>query len=456
MRRILIVCPQFVPVNSADMHRVRQCLPYLRAFGWEAVVLAIDARRCEAPIDPLLQQTVPSDVRVVRTGALAQAFTRRFGLGNVDLRALPFIAAAGSRLLARERFDLVFFSTTAFSLAALGPRWHRRFGVPFVMDLQDPWLSDYYDRPGAPAPPGGSLKYALSRRLAATLEPYTMRHVARVISVSPAYPVDLQRRYGWMRPEQFSVIPFGAAEVDFELLARSRVSQPVFDPRDGYEHWVYVGRAGGDMAFALTALFSALRSAREADPGRFAGLRLHFVGTDYAPGARARKTVEPIAQACGVDDLVSELPHRLPYFQALQCLLDAQALIVPGSDDPGYTASKLFPYILAKRPLLAIFHEQSSVMDVLRRTGAGVAIGFRTGEPVGDVATRIQTAWLGGPVRRVPSTDWGVFEQYTAREMTRRLCAVFDDVLSRRQQTQESTFGSETGSKAMSRRVIER
>ena len=347
----------------------------------------------------------------------------------MDLRALPYIARAGSRLLSRERFDLVFFSTTAFSLVALGPRWQRRFGVPFVMDLQDPWLSDYYDRPGAPPPPGGALKYALSKWLAATLEPYTMRHVARVVSVSPAYPVALQRRYGWMRPEQFAVIPFGAAEVDFQILARSPVRHSVFDPRDGNEHWVYVGRGGPDMAFALRAFFEALRSAREADPGTFAGIRVHFVGTDYAPGARARKTVEPIAESAGLGDIVFETPHRLPYFQALQCLTDAHALIIPGSDDPDYTASKLYPYVLAKRPLLAIFHERSSAVEVLRQSKSGVVVAFRTGETVLEVAARIRVAWLDGAGRRPPSTDWAAFEPYTAREMTRRLCAVFDDVV---------------------------
>ena len=71
MRRVLIVCPQFAPVSAADMHRVRQSLPYLGACGWEAVVLAIEPRRCESPVDPLLEQTIPSDTRVVRTGALA-------------------------------------------------------------------------------------------------------------------------------------------------------------------------------------------------------------------------------------------------------------------------------------------------------------------------------------------------------------------------------------------------
>src|SRR5260221_72781 len=134
------------------------------------------------------------------------------------------------------------------------------------------------------------------------------------------------------------------------------------------------------MGFALRAFFKALAAMVHKQPGLRQSLRLHFVGTDYAPAERAQKSVEPLAAEFGVADLVSEQPQRIPYFQALQCLLDADALIVPGSDDPGYTASKLYPYILARKPLLAVFHESSSVVSVLRATNAGTVVTFASEE----------------------------------------------------------------------------
>lgn len=418
------------------MHRVRQSLPYIRAEGWEPVVLAVDPDRCNAPRDPMLMKTVPEDVRVVRTSAFDRKKTRRFGLGDLALRSLLHMIRAGDRLLEDEPFDLVYFSTTAFSLAALGPRWQRRFGVPFVLDLQDPWLSDYYDRPAAPPPPGGRLKYGASRALARVLEPHAMRHVSHVIAVSPEYPEMLKRRYPWMRRAQFTVLPFGAPELDFEVLDRVAVRQSVFDPDDGLQHWVYAGRAGGDMERALTVLFTALRGVRETRPERVARLRLHFVGTDYAYGGRARKTVEPVARACGVDDLVDERPRRIAYFEALRCLVDADALVVPGSDDPGYTASKIYPYILARKPMLGVFHEKSSLVEVVRSSQSGTVVTFGEGEDLTTVARRVRERWFE-PRRwsAAPETDWSAFERYTARRMTRRQCEVFESVLERRGST---------------------
>ncbi|CAN5869211.1 hypothetical protein BH10CHL1_BH10CHL1_45790 [soil metagenome] len=429
MRKVLICSPRFPPTNAADMHRVRQSLPYFCDYGWQPTVLAAEPQYCEIPLDPLLEVSVPQKVRVKRVAALDVRKARRVGLANFDLRVLPFMARAGERLLSEEQFDLVYFSTTAFNLLSLAPYWKARFKVPYVIDLQDPWLSDYYQRPGSPLPPGGRLKYGVSQLLARLLEPLTLRHATHIISVSPAYPKMLMARYKWMKAENFTVLSFGAPQADFILLRRESISQTIFDPTDGYRHWIYVGVVGEIMHLALRAFFTALQQARRTTTD-YKDLRLHFIGTDYATDHRARKTVEPIAQACGVADLVEEHPQRIPYFEALQCLLDADALIVPGSDDPGYTASKLYPYILAQKPMLAIFHEESSVNDVLHCTKAGVAISFATGEDPAALAQRIEQAWFTPQAwKTVPNTDWNAFAPYTAQEMTRRQCEVFEKAI---------------------------
>ncbi|MCR6657361.1 MAG: hypothetical protein NVV63_16475 [Opitutus sp.] len=181
MRKVLIVSPHFAPVNAPDMHRVRLALPYLRELGWEPVVLCLDPATVEGAVfDPLLETTYPHDLRIVRVKGISPRATRWAGFGNLWLRVGRAFARAGERLLAAEKFDLVFISTTQFSAFGLGPRWKRRFGVPYVLDYQDPWINPYY-RDTKTRPPGGRLKFALSQWTARRIEPQALREAGRVV-----------------------------------------------------------------------------------------------------------------------------------------------------------------------------------------------------------------------------------------------------------------------------------
>jgi glycosyltransferase involved in cell wall biosynthesis len=432
MKRVLIISPNFPPVAYPDMQRVRMALPFFRECGWEVLVLKIDPAEQAGIKDPLLAVTVSPDVRVFQAGCIPAAFTSWAGVRSVGLRSFFHIAALGSRLIEAEQPDIVFFSTTMFPLFALGPYWLRKHRRPYVLDFQDPWVNDY---PSNGRRLRGGWKRWVSHWMANIMEPLAVRAAAHIICVSPAYPSMIRRRYPDVESDRFSVLPFGAAESDFEVVDRYKVRQSVFSLEDGYRHWVYVGRGGLDMALALRSLFCALRCARDAAPESVRNLRLHFVGTDYAGGAGAKKTVEPIADECGVGDLVIEQTERIPYFEALRCLRDADALIVPGSDDPGYTASKIYPYILAKKPLLAIFHEKSSVVQVLAATQAGTVVTFNEKDTSDSISTMIFERWFCGDWKADPPTKWSEFQRYTAREMTIRLCKCFDEVISARRVT---------------------
>lgn len=425
-RKILCVCPSFPPVAYPDCLRLRLTIPYFKEFNWKPTVLCIAPRFVEGPIDLKLEEILPKDLKIIYSYCLPADWSRSLGLGNLALRSIPFLIQSVAKLFEQKAFDLVFFSTTVFLSMVLGRYWLWRYRVPYVLDFQDPWLSNYQGERGSFYQ---SSKYKASQVLASVLEPFTLHRAAHIISVSPGYVDTLVKRYSWLLPERFTVLPFGAAETDFSALEQCPIKHSHFNPADGKQHWVYVGRGGSDMAFALRCLFQALKRSRQQEPQKFSNLMLHFIGTDYAP-TNVHKTVEPIAIECGIGDMVREHPHRIPYFEALQCLRDADALIVPGSDDPNYTASKIYPYILARKPLLAIFHEMSSVVSVLRATHAGTVVTFKTGQESAEVSEAISESWLRNLPPAIPTTDWEAFVPYTAREMTRRQCAIFEQCLN--------------------------
>lgn len=431
MKKVLCITPRFPPTNAAEHHRVRMALPYLKEFGWEAEILCVSHEYLENECDEYLLMTVPEDTKVSRSKALPYKLSRKIGLGNLGIRAWLYLHVEGKRLLQNGRFDLIFFSTTEFNLFSLGPLWKRRFGMPFIVDFQDPWLNDYYEQPGAPLPPGGRLKYRFNQMLAQWLEPKVMRHAAKTICVSPAYPKMLKNRYPYLQDDHFATIPFGVSEADFEVAKQAPLLDDLAEMMTAGRNWCYVGVVPESMNFALRSFFKAFAVVRNKWPGRFDDVKLQFVGTDYAPAGRSRKRVMPLAEEYGLSDIVVELTDRVPYFSALRLMLEGDALIIPGSDDPGYTASKIYPCILARKPLLTIFHQDSSVVEVMGKTRAGVNVFFAGTSPADMEACSAQiiSQWFESGCDKTPKTDWKAFEPYTAREMTRRVCKVFDAAL---------------------------
>lgn len=278
MPRLLIVSPHFPPVNTPDMQRIRMSLPHFADAGWEIVILTADDHEPMAPIEPDLLATVPATVRVVRAPIFSRKWSRFLGMNNLGLRGLPGFYLAGRELLGAQAFDLVYFSTTQFVVCALGRLWRAEFDVRYVIDLQDPWLSDYYQQPGAPKPPGG-WKYRFAHGLARIMERWTLFRVAHVISVSEHYLTVLRQRYPWFTAEQGSVLTFGTPDVDYTIARRQLATEPPVLPVGREFKIAYAGRLGPDMHPALDVLFAAVARFKDA-PRPFA---LYFFGTSYAP-----------------------------------------------------------------------------------------------------------------------------------------------------------------------------
>ncbi len=433
MKQLLIVSPHFAPVNAPDMQRVRMALPFLDELGWSATVLAVAPDLVEgAVIEPLLEHTYPSQTRVIRVRGISPKVTRWLGVGNLWWRCGRALRRAGDALLAREKFDLVFFSTTQFDSFTLGPRWRRRFGVPFVLDYQDPWVNDYY-RETHTRPPGGSFKFWLSQYTARRSEGAVLKSASSIVAVSAAYGPALGRRYPWLTPHLVKTIPFGASRTDLELARRHPPRHCLVPFGDGRIHHVYTGRCGPDMTMALTNLFRAFAEFRQTHPTEARAHHFHFIGTDYAPPPLGRFWALPIAGQEGVREHVSEHCYRVPYFEALHYLTRADALIVLGSNDPTYSASKIFPNLFAGRPLLTIAHKESAMLTFARGQGHRCSYGFGAdGDPPGSMAPQIRQEWFveQGFARLAPGAPEKL-DAHTAKTMTRELTDLFDEALTR-------------------------
>jgi hypothetical protein len=432
---VLIVSPSFPPMNSPDMQRVRMSLPCYSEYGWEPVVLTVAPEFQQGSREDELLTTVPDGITIFRTGAFSLKWSRRFGVGNLGLRSWCHLFFAGNRILRQGKIDLVFFSNTQFVTFTLGRIWRFLHGVPYVIDLQDPWRTDYYERPGSRRPPGG-WKYQFARLQAWLLERWSFRRMSGFISVSRQYIDDLRKRYHWFATIPCDEIRFGASEADLVSARCLPAGRYAKKERADSVRLIYTGAAGPIMPHSLSVLFGGLKQFRLKDPAGASRLSFEFLGTSYAAPGQGQKTVIPVAESFGVADQVLEVEHRLGHLECLQIQASADVLLVLGSSDFAYSPSKLYPYYLAGQPMLAVVFRESFLEAILHRLSCAVVVGFAEAEPkekaYDELCDFFNNALNKFPAGSLPKRNDALFRQeYLARTLTGRQCALFDQAVLR-------------------------
>jgi hypothetical protein len=431
VRQVLILGADFTPSSLPPALRIRFFAHHLAEFGWQPTVLTTDYRYYEHPVDFENEKLLPGTYRIIRTSAFSAGLTRVFGLGDLGLRSLWYHWLALKQLCKDNRFDLLVIPVPPYPTMLLGRLAHARFGLPYLIDYIDPWITKrYWKSPPEQRPP----KWFLASILAEVLEPVSLRRVSHITGVSAGTTASVLSRYPWLEGISASEIPYGGEPEDFEYLRRHPRLNPIFRPDDGLLHLSYVGACIPQMQATVRALFEAFRRGLQLEPSLFKRARLHFVGTTYAPQAEGRFQVLPLVREAGLDEYVDEHPARLPYLEAMQTQLDSHALLLVGSDAPHYTASKVFPGVLSRRPVLAIFHEASSVVSILQETRAGRVVTYDSEHPPDSRVPEIMqqlSEMLSLQPDHEPATDWMVFERYTTRSMARKLAEASDCALRR-------------------------
>lgn len=380
-KRCLIVSPHFPPSTLAGVHRARHLAKYLPAHGWRPTVICVDPKHHIEKLDPELARLVPESVEIVKTGAVPVWLTRPFGVaGDIGLRGYLHLRTAIEKEMTSAGADVVLITGSPYYPMLLAGWTRRRWNVPVVLDFQDPWVSNVGDDA-----PGWS-KLGISHRLAVSLEPRAVRNASFITSVSKQQNEEMAARYSWLDQSRMADIPIGGDPEDFDSL---RIGAKHSQSESHRITFSYVGTAMPRSGPLLRVLLRSLARLRTHNPGLAKSLHFRFVGTSNQPNDTTTFRVRPIAETEGVADLVTEEPARVPFLDALNILATTDIVLMIGSDEPHYTASKIYPGLMSGQPFLSIFHRMSSSHEILRRAGGGLALAFETPDELDSLVPAI-------------------------------------------------------------------
>lgn len=426
MRSVVLIAPEFPPSNTAGAHRPRLFAKHLPAFGWTPTVVTIRRDLIEGPLDPLLESLVDPGLDVVRTTALPVRPIRI--IGDIGLRTLVSHARLLNSMARRGALDaVVLFGPPWFSFVH-GPLVRRLSGVPYLVDYIDPWISDWTTAHRFMS------KGWFYHHAARAIEPRVLKLASHVTAVSQGILNDLRVRYPWLRSDRMSAMPYGAEPDDLDASARLGVMPPDFRPGNGEVNICFTGALQPHGTELIRAVLLALRELRTSGSPLGSRVRLRLYGTSNLTWGHNRHAVLPLAHELGVGDMVTEIPERIPYLSALAVLRASDVVLVMGSTDQYYHASKLYPAIVAGRPILAICHAQSNICTVMRDTAAGATVTFsdtrQLAGRVAEIRQAIET--LAATAPRQPGAAAGV-ERFTARASTAVLAAALNRMTTRPQ-----------------------
>ncbi|MCX7362563.1 MAG: hypothetical protein NTV97_11990 [Alphaproteobacteria bacterium] len=420
-RRVALVSGHFAPSNLVGAQRARLWSRYLPEFGWEPIVVTGDPAEYEERPDPDLELLVAPGLRVIHARTMSVRPVRL--VGDIGVRAFWGCYRALGQLAANREIDFVLVTIPSNFLAPVGRLIHRRYGLPFGIDYQDPWIVNV--RPDAER---RFTRAWASNRLADVLEPWSVRDAALITGMAPGYVAGMLERNPRVAEQAvLAYMPMGSAPEDFDLVRTLHRPPFLFQPGDGHFHMIYAGALLPQGLGVLDSFLAGLAILRDMAPAAASRLRVHFVGTGTSPDDPNGYRVLPRARELGVDDMVSEHPNRIGYVDTLNHLERSDTVLVLGSTERHYTPSKVFQAMLSRRPVFAMLHAESTAVGMIRQARAGQVMTLTETEmpSAANVAAELKTL-IEDTSYNADAVDRTGFETYSARQSARALAEALD------------------------------
>jgi glycosyltransferase involved in cell wall biosynthesis len=380
-----MVAYHFPPLaGSSGIQRTLRFAQHLPSFGWQPLVLTAHPRAYERTSDDLNADVPPGTV-VRRAFALDTARHLSIAGRYVGATARPdrwvswrFDAVRVGLQMIREFRPTAIWSTYPIATAHLiGASLHRRSGLPWIADFRDPMAQDGY-----PADPLTHARYV-------EIERDAVLNASRSMFTTPGAAREYTRRYPGAG-ERIVVLENGYDEESFALAENGSVERSALNPGSFtllHSGIVYPSERDPSQLMRALALLKAGGAVR---PGE---LKLRFRASAHDDMLRALAAQHEVA------DWI-ELKPPLPYRDALGEMLRADALLVmQASNCNDQVPAKLYEYLRARRPIVALTDPAGDTAEVLRRSGVASSAPLDDADGIArlllDVLRGDRGAWLG-------------------------------------------------------------
>jgi hypothetical protein len=436
--KVLIVSFFFPPANSIGAVRVGKMAKYLPDFGWEPIVLTVDKIRATP-------QTLPLEVdktQINRTpySTFYDDITEHFNRGKTisernanqqtvkinkpasfatkclrlaePIYMLPVVKSflfdpmgwyrsaveKGLQIINNQNIDIIYSSFGPTISHLVASKLCKQTNIPWVAEFRDLWSINENNSKRQP--------FQYFEKL---WEIRTLRNSKCLIAVSKIMANQLEK----MHNKHTEVICNGFDEDDY----KDRIPlNPKFSIT--YTGTIYPGKRDP------TPLFQALGEAKKEDIITSEDIGVFFYGDNLI------QNISSAAKKCDIENMV-KIYDSVPIKESIIAQKKSTILLLLAWNDPrdaGTLTGKIFEYIGAGRPILAIAFKGGEIDNLLKETGCGIVI---------NEASEIKSVlikWLNeyktkGEITTFYNPKQEVIKKYTRREQAREVAQLIDNIL---------------------------
>lgn len=418
--KVLIITYYWPPAGGSGVQRWLKFVKYLQDFGIEPIVYTVDNADYPKEDTSLLKE-VPKNITVLKqpiwepTNLLfwKKKKAGKAGISNVSkggflsfIRGNFFVPDPKifwvkpsvlflQKYIEENKIDTIISTGPPHSMHLIAQKLHQKNNIKWLADFRDPWSNLYYNKDFK------QLSFAREKNL--KLEKSILQSADCVLTVSNS----LQKEFTKFS-NNVQVVTNG---FDDEV---QEIKTIKLDTKFSIS---YIGLLPKQSNPKF--LFKVLEEISKENLNFKKDLELNFIG-DISEDIK-----EEIKRCSLIENTIFKgyVSHKkaIDYQNKSQVLL----LLIPNvTNNKGILTGKLFEYLNAKRPILAIGPENGDISEILKNTNAGVIVDFNN-----SVKLKLEILELYQKYKKgVLKVDSKNIQMYHRKELTKQLASILKNL----------------------------
>jgi glycosyltransferase involved in cell wall biosynthesis len=418
--KVLIITYYWPPAGGSGVQRWLKFVKYLQNSDIESIVYTVDNANYPKEDKTLLHE-VPANIKILKqpiweptnllfwkkkeaqkgdvSNAVNSGFLS-FIRGNFFIPDPKIFWVNSSvkflhQYLKENKVDVVISTGPPHSMHLIAQKLKQKNNIKWIADFRDPWSNLYYNE--------GFKQLSFAKKKNEKLENSVFKNADCILTVSNSLKKEFDQKAA-----RVEVITNG---FDDEVVTNTLIT---LDKKFSIS---YIGLLPKQSNPKL--LFKVLSTLCAEDTDFKTDLKLNFIG-DISQDVKQEIIKDGLLENSNFIGYVSH-KEAIEYQKKAQVLL----LLIPNvAKSEGILTGKLFEYLTAKRPILAMGLETGDLSEILKNTSSGVVVGFDNEAELTSEIRNLYQQYKTGDLQ-VNSKN---IEQFHRKELTKSLSEIIKNL----------------------------